>query len=93
MQEILYIFTTYILQIGLSPITKNNFKHLFIIYYLSNTNHIFTTSIFKLLVVDVVVWIGFLFIIYFNNMKYIYFFIIIYLFCYYYINFTLNNIF
>ena len=48
-------FTTYILQIGMSPITKNNFKHLFIIYCLSNTNHIFTTSVFKLLVVDFVV--------------------------------------
>ena len=26
-------FTTYVLQIGMSPITKNNFKHLFIIFF------------------------------------------------------------
>ena len=26
-------FTTYILQIDMSPITKNNFKHLFIIFF------------------------------------------------------------
>ena len=26
-------FITYVLQIGMSPITKNNFKHLFIIFF------------------------------------------------------------
>ena len=48
-------FITYILKIGMSPITKKNFKHLFIIYCLSNTNHIFTTSVCKFFVVDFVV--------------------------------------
>ena len=26
-------FTTYVLQIGMSPMTKNNFKHLFILFF------------------------------------------------------------
>ena len=34
---------------------KNNFKHLFIIYCLSNTNNIFTTSVCKHFVVNLVV--------------------------------------
>ena len=107
-------FTTYILQIGTSTITKNNSKHLFIIFFftvfycwvmlkmlqilllisyklachqsqkiilniyslycLSNTNHIFTTLIYKLFVVNFVVTMNWLFLfIYFNDMKYIYF--------------------
>ena len=119
-------FTTYILQIGTSPITKNNSKYLFIIlfftvfycwvilkmlqilllrsyklarhqsqkiilniyslYCLSNTHHIFSTSIYKLFVVNFVVTMNWLFLfIYFNDMKYIYFLIIVYLFCYYYL--------
>ena len=48
-------FTTYILQIDMSPTTKNNFKHLFIIYCLNNTDNIFTTSVCKHFVVNLVV--------------------------------------
>ena len=39
-------FTTYVLQIGMSPITKNN-SNIYSLYFLSNTNHIFTPSICK----------------------------------------------
>ena len=75
-------FITYILQIGTLPITKNNSKHLFIILF----KYIFTSSIYKLLVVNFVVTINWLFLfIYFNDIKYIYFLIIVYLFCYYYL--------
>ena len=77
-------FITYILHISMLPITENNSKYLFIIYYLNNTNHIFTTSICKLFIVSFIVWIGYLKKIIFNNKKYIYFLITIYLFCYYY---------
>ena len=48
-------FTIYILRIDMSPITKNNFKNLFIIYCLSNTNNIFTKSVCKRFVVNLVV--------------------------------------
>ena len=77
-------FTIYILQISMSPITKK-IINTYWLYCLNNTNHIFTTSVCKLFVVDFVVTMNWLFLfIYFNNMKYIYFLIIVYLFCYYY---------
>ena len=64
----------------MSPITKNNYKHLSL-YCLNNTNHIFTTSICKLFIVNSVVTTNWLFLfIYFNDMKYIYFLIIVYFF-------------
>ena len=53
-------FITYILKIGMPPIKKKkNFKHLLIIYCLSNTNHIFTTPDCKFFVVDFVVLTGY----------------------------------
>ena len=68
----------------MSPITKNNYKHLSL-YCLNNTNHIFTTSICKLFIVNFVVTTNWLFLfIYFNDMKYIYFLIIVFFFGYYY---------
>ena len=48
-------FTTYILHISMLLITENNSKYLFIIYYLNNTNQIFTTSICKLFIVNFIV--------------------------------------
>ena len=54
-------FTIYILRIDMSPTIKNNFKHLFIIYCLSNTNKIFTKSVCKHFVVNLVVWIYYFF--------------------------------
>ena len=69
-------FTIYILQIGMSPITNSYW-----LYCLINTNHIFTTSVCKLFVVNFVITMNWLFLfIYFNDMKYIYFLIIFYLF-------------
>ena len=60
--------------------------NIYLLYCLSNTNHILTTSIYKLFVVNFVVTMNWLFLfIYFNDMKYIYFLIIVYLFCYYYL--------
>ena len=51
------------------------------LYCLNITNHIFTTSVCKIFVVDFVVTMNWLFLlIYFNDMKYIYFLIIFYLF-------------
>ena len=59
--------------------------NIYSLYCLSNTNHIFTLSIYKLFVVNFVVTMNWLFLfIYFNDMKYIYFLIIVYLFFYYY---------
>ena len=42
-------FTTYVLQIGLSPITKKKktISKIYSLYFLSNTNHIFTPSVCK----------------------------------------------
>ena len=58
--------------------------NIYSLYCLSNTNHNFTLSIYKLFVVNFVVTMNWLFLfIYFNDMKYIYFLIIVYLFCYY----------
>ena len=58
--------------------------NIYSLYCLGNTNHIFTLSIYKLFVVNFVVTMNWLFLfIYFNDMKYIYFLIIVYLFCYY----------
>ena len=58
--------------------------NIYSLYCLSNTNHIFTLSIYKIFVVNFVVTMNWLFLfIYFNDMKYIYFLIIVYLFCYY----------
>ena len=39
-------FTTYVLQVGMSPITKK-ISNIYLIYFLSNTNHIFTPSVCK----------------------------------------------
>ena len=39
-------FTTYVLQIGMSPITKI-ISNIYSLYFLSNTNHILTPSVYK----------------------------------------------
>ena len=59
--------------------------NIYSLYCLNSANHIFTTSVCKLFVVNFVVTMNRLFLfIYFNDMKYIYFPIIVYLFYYYY---------
>ena len=84
MLELLQIllFTSYKLACHQSQEIVTN---IYSLYCLNNTNHIFTTTVCKLFVVDFIVTINWLFLfIYFNDMKYIYFLIIVYLFCYYY---------
>ena len=50
--------------------------NIYTLYCLSNTNHIFTTLIYKLFVVNFVVTMNWLFLfIYFNDMKYIFIFL------------------
>ena len=78
-------FTIYILQIGMSPFTKKIITNIYSLYFLNNTNHIFTTTVCKLFVIDFVITTNWLFLfIYFNDTKYIYFLTIVNLFCYYY---------
>ena len=84
MLELLQIllFTSYKLAYHQSQEIVTN---IYSVYCLNNTNYIFTTTVCKLFIVDFIVTMNWLFLfIYFNDMKYIYFLIIVYLFCYYY---------